>query len=274
MKKKINFTKMAGTGNDFIVIEPVTGLNVKTFAKIACDRSTGLGADGILVCEKSKKADYKMRIINADGSEAEMCGNGARCMAVYIKETRKPKKEQFTLETLAGQILCEAKGETANVRLSAPSGYLPDIPIKVNTKVMKVNFLNTGVPHVIIFVQDLDQINVDQIGKAIRFHDQFKPKGTNVNFVEQVNDVLVRNRTYERGVEAETKACGTGSVAAAIVTYLKTHPYIKDKKAALMKVQTLSGDILEVRFDINNGVINNVWLKGNAKFIAKGELYV
>ncbi|MBF0478183.1 MAG: diaminopimelate epimerase [Candidatus Omnitrophica bacterium] len=273
MKKTIKFTKMEGAGNSFIIIEPVKDLNLKTFTQKVCDQSTGIGADGVLVCEKSKKADFGMRIINADGSEAEMCGNGARCLAVYIRQTRDPKKIQFTLETLAGQIMCEAKGEVANVRLSAPSGYLPDVPIKVNSKTMKVNFLNTGVPHVIVFVHDLDQINVAEIGKAIRNHVQFKPKGTNVNFVEQVDGTLVRNRTYERGVEAETNACGTGSVASAIVTYLKTHPYIMDKKAALMKVQTRNGDILEVRFDINNGVINNVWLKGNTKFIAQGEYY-
>ncbi|MDO8580422.1 MAG: diaminopimelate epimerase, partial [Candidatus Omnitrophota bacterium] len=124
MNKKISFTKMAGAGNDFIVIDaPQNAIDLKKLTIQACDRSTGLGADGVLILDKSKKADYKMRIINADGSEAEMCGNGARCMAAYIVADKKPKKKLFTMETLAGIVEGEAKGEVANVHLSDPKDY-------------------------------------------------------------------------------------------------------------------------------------------------------
>jgi diaminopimelate epimerase len=274
--KTIPFTKMVGAGNDFIVIDhvPVSKSNLKKLALKACDRTNGIGADGVLILDKSKKADYRMRIINADGSEAEMCGNGARCMAAYIVQQKKPKKKTFAMETIAGIILGEAKGEIANVRLSDPKDYQFLIPININGNTIQVSYIDTGVPHTIIYVHDLKEINVHAIGRVIRYHNAFKPRGTNVNFAEQINDNLVAVRTYERGVEDETKACGTGSVACAIVTYLRAHPDLNQKKGAKMNVKTQGGEILEVTFDINHNKIQNVWLKGSANFIAKGEYYV
>jgi diaminopimelate epimerase len=265
---------MVGAGNDFIVIEGASGLNLKNLALKACDRTNGIGADGILIFDKSQKADYKMRIINADGSEAEMCGNGARCMAVYIAKNKKPTKKLFTLETLAGKILCEAKDEIAHVRLSEPKDYRTNIPLTINNKKLHVSFINTGVPHAVVYVNNLSAIDVAKIGRIIRYHKAFAPKGTNVNFVEQINKTLVANRTYERGVEDETKACGTGSVACAIITYLKLNPTVKEKEDATMNVKTKSGEILKISFDIITGKIANVWLKGSAKIIAKGDYYV
>lgn len=265
---------MAGAGNDFVVIDARTGLNYKKLTAQVCDRSNGIGADGLLVLDKSKTADYRMRIINADGSEAEMCGNGARCMAAYIVKTRKPKKKLFSLETLAGTILAEAKDETARVRLSDPKDYRPNISLNVNGRTITVHYVDTGVPHTIVYVQGLKGIDVKTIGQTIRFHEQFKPRGTNVNFVEQLGDDLVEVRTYERGVEDETRACGTGSVAAGIVSYLRVHPDIRNVEKAVMNVKTKSGEILNVTFDVKNSHITNVWLKGSAKFIAQGEYYV
>jgi len=272
--KKIKFTKMAGAGNDFIIIESVNGLNVRKLAINSCDRTNGIGADGLLILDKSKKADYKMRIINADGSIAEMCGNGVRCISAYIVQNKKPKKKRFSIETLGGLILGEAKGEIANVRLSDPVGYEPNISIDVNKRKLSVSHIDTGVPHTIIFVDRIDEINVQCIGEMIRYHKRFKPRGTNVNFIEQVNKNLVDVRTYERGVEDETKACGTGSVAAAIVTYLKANPNVQNKSKAKMMVRTTGKEILEITFDIIEGVPSNVWLKGSANFIAKGDYYV
>mgnify|MGYP001576070679 FL=1 len=272
--KKINFTKMAGAGNDFIVIDAAPGLNYKKLAMKACDRTEGIGADGLLVLDKSSKADYKMRIINRDGSEAEMCGNGARCIAAYIVHNKKPRKKLFTIETLAGIISATATNEVARVQLSAPTDYQADIALTVNDHRMRVSYIDTGVPHTIIFVDGLEGIDVAGIGRIIRHHQRFAPRGTNVNFVEQINERLVNARTYERGVEDETKACGTGSVAVAIVAYLKANRGVNDKKAAGMNVRAASGEILEVRFDIKEGVVSNVWLKGSARFIASGEYYV
>ncbi|OGX24849.1 MAG: diaminopimelate epimerase [Omnitrophica WOR_2 bacterium RIFCSPHIGHO2_02_FULL_48_11] len=272
--KTLSFTKMAGAGNDFVVIDAHNGLNYKKLTAQVCDRNNGIGADGLLVLDRSKKADYRMRIINADGSEAEMCGNGARCMAAYIVRHRHPKKKLFSLETLAGTILAEAKGEVANVRLSDPKDYRPNIPLDVNGRTIHVHYIDTGVPHTIIYVDGLKDMAVKNLGQTVRFHENFKPRGTNANFVEQLSDDLVAVRTYERGVEDETKACGTGAVATGIVTYLKMNPDLRQAKNARMKVKTVSGEILNVTFDLQNEKITNVWLKGSAKFIAKGEYYV
>lgn len=269
--KKIPFTKMVGAGNDFIVMDAPLKFNLKKLAIAVCDRTNGIGADGLLIFDKSKKADYKMRIINADGSEAEMCGNGARCMAVYIAQNKKPTKKLFTLETLAGKILCEAKQEIAQIRLSDPKDYKENISLTIHNKKLNVSFINTGVPHAVIYVDNLNKINIRELGRIIRYHKAFAPKGTNVNFVEQINDKLIANRTYERGVEDETKACGTGSVACAIITYLKLNPEMTNKKNATMNVKTKSGEILKISFDLINEKIKNVWLKGSAKIIAKGD---
>jgi len=273
--KKISFFKMAGAGNDFIMIDAQKGLNYKSLAKKVCDRTNGIGADGLIILDKPKqKHDYKMRIINADGSEEEMCGNGVRCLTAYIARQKKPKKKLFSIETLAGEVLGKANGTVAHVRLSDPTNYRASIPITVSNIQINVSSIDTGVPHTIVYVDDLDNINVAKIGGIIRYHSKFKPRGTNVNFAEQISEDLVYARTYERGVEDETKACGTGSVAVAVVTFLKANPDITNKKNARMRVRTTGKEILEVTFDLIDGNVSNVWLKGSAKFIAKGEYYV
>jgi len=272
--KAIPFIKMVGAGNDFIVIEPRAGLDYVKFTQAVCARNTGIGADGVLVLEKSKTSDYRMRIINADGSEAEMCGNGARCMAAHIVANYKPSKKLFSMETLAGQILAEAKGEAARVRLSDPKDYLANINITVAGNKMTVHSIDTGVPHVVVFVDGLQEVDVNSLGKLIRNHPRFAPRGTNVNFVERAREGMVAVRTYERGVEGETLACGTGAVASALVAYLQLHPALKEQAGASMRVLTVSKEILEVTFDLKKDrKITNVWLNGTAKVIAKGEYY-
>jgi len=267
----MKFTKMAGAGNDFLVLESQKGINYKILAQKMCHRTNGVGADGLLILDKSKKADYRMRIINADGSEAEMCGNGARCMAAYIVKNKKPRKKQFAMETLAGNIVAQAKGETAIVVLSDPKNFKPEIPLTINGNKIHVHYIDTGVPHVVIYVEGLSKIDVKNIGQIIRFHKKFAPRGTNVNFVEQISNSLVAARTYERGVEGETRACGTGSVAAALCSYMIANPKCKNKKNAHMKVLTTSKEILDITFDIIKMNVANVRLKGNAKFIAEGN---
>lgn len=272
--KMIPFAKMAGAGNDFIIIEPRRGIRLKRLAAMVCDRTNGIGADGLLTLDKSRKADYRMRIFNADGSEAEMCGNGARCMAAYIVRNRKPRKKLFSMDTPAGIILGEARGEAAKVRLSDPAGYRAAIPITIAGRTITVSYIDTGVPHAVVYVDALDNIDVPGIGSTIRYHDIFKPRGANVNFVEQVNGNVIHVRTYERGVEDETRACGTGCVASAVVTYLRAHPSVMNKAKVKMKVRTAGEEILEVTFDAVGGSVSNVWLRGSARFIAKGVYYV
>lgn len=265
---------MSGAGNDFIIIEARKDLIYNRFAVKICDRTNGIGADGLLILDTSKRADYKMRIINADGSRAEMCGNGARCLAAYIVRHKNPGKKLFSIETLAGRIWAEAEGDIANVLLNDPVNYKPDIPLEVNGQEIHVHFINTGVPHTIVYVDKLKRIDVSGIGQAIRSHGRFAPRGVNVNFVEQLKPNLIAVRTYERGVENETKACGTGSVAAALVTYLKSNPKIKNRKKAQVKVRTSGKEILEVTFTLDMGEPFRIWLKGNTRRIAEGKYYL
>lgn len=272
-KKIIPFTKMQGAGNDFIVIEARKDLNYRNLARRVCQRTFGIGADGLLVLDTSKKADYRMHIINADGSVAQMCGNGIRCLAAYIVRHRKPQVLPFFIETLAGIIVAKARDETALVKLSQPYDYQPDIPLNVLGKKIHVNYINTGVPHTVIYVDALSNIDVAAIGRAVRYHKRFAPAGTNVNFVEQIARDRIAVRTYERGVEDETKACGTGSVAAAVISFLKTHPEVQNRSNIRMTVLTQSKEMLENSFNLKNGKADNVWLKGPAKFIAQGTYY-
>ncbi|MDE1920725.1 MAG: diaminopimelate epimerase [Candidatus Omnitrophica bacterium] len=270
----VPFVKMVGAGNDFIIIDAHKNFDYAAFAKSVCARQNGIGADGVLILDKSARSDYRMRIINADGSEAEMCGNGARCMAVYIAGHKNPVKALFGMETLAGEILAEVQGETARVRLSNPKDYMPDLNITVAKQKLQVHYIDTGVPHTVLFVDGLQEVNAGSIGALIRNHPRFAPRGANVNFVERAREGMVAVRTYERGVEAETLACGTGAVASALVAYLHAHPKVKKFKGASMRVVTASKEILEITFDLDEGYkIDNVWLKGSAKLIAKGEYF-
>ena len=273
-QKTISFVKMSGAGNDFLVLEAEKGRNYKKLAINSCDRTNGIGADGLLILDTSEKSDFKMRIINADGSEAEMCGNGARCMAAYIAANKKPHKKIFSMETLAGEILAKVEGETVQVRLSNPKDYRSDIPLEINSRVIHAHYIDTGVPHAVIYVEGLKKIDVAGIGRTVRYHKAFEPRGTNVDFIEQLEPGLVAVRTYERGVENETKACGTGAVASAIISYIKANPGHVNIKNGQMNVRTTSGEILNVSFDKNNDEFYNIWLTGSAKLIAKGEYFL
>ncbi|MEI7999175.1 MAG: diaminopimelate epimerase [Candidatus Omnitrophota bacterium] len=278
---KVPFVKMVAAGNDFIVIETQSNIDYVKFTQQVCARQSGIGADGVLIFDKSKKSDYQMRIINVDGSEAEMCGNGARCMVSYIVANFHPTKKVFGMETIAGEILGEVDGEDIRVRLSNPKDYMPTLNITIAGKKMRVDYIDTGVPHTIVFVEGLQEVDVNDLGRLIRHHPRFSPRGTNVNFAEvaspqggRLGNSMVAVRTYERGVEAETLACGTGSVATALIAYLHTHPNVKEQMGASMKVLTASKEVLEVTFDLHkDNKIDNVWLKGTANVVAKGEYF-
>lgn len=272
--KRISFTKMSGAGNDFIIIENPSHVNVKKLAITVCHRTSGVGADGLMIAGPSRKADYRMRIINADGSEAEMCGNGARCMAAYLFTTKKIKASTLTLETLAGVIPAKRTGKLISVNLSDPKDYRANVAVSVQQRPLRLSAVNTGVPHAVCFVHNLKNIDVNRLGHEIRFHQEFSPKGTNANFVEYINDNFIAVRTYERGVEAETLACGTGSVASAIIAYLKMNPDVTTQTNASMRVKTQSGEVLRITFDLARGKISNVWLTGSANFIAQGQLFI
>ena len=196
MLKEIKFTKLVASGNDFILVlvHEYFDVSFKTLARKICDRKYGVGADGLLIVHRPRKhnADVQMRIFNSDGSEAEMCGNGARCAAFWasIKPLTwrlhsKAINNEVVISTKAGIIRAEIQGDEVKVRLTDPKYMKLDIPIKLHGRTLRVNFINTGVPHAVVFVSGLDTINVDDLGRQIRRHPKFQPAGTNVDFVDR-----------------------------------------------------------------------------------------
>ena len=261
--KRMAFTKMVASGNDFVIVDRKPSGSLSMIARRICDRKFGIGADGLLLLEKSKKADIRMRVFNADGSETQMCGNGARCVSLYVG------RRNLLIETKAGIIESAISGRNIRIRLTDPKRIKLDIPIKVNNRTLRVNFIDTGVPHTVIFAQGLDKIDVVNLGRQIRFHKRFAPAGTNVDFVEVLSNSSIKLRTYERGVEGETLACGTGSVAAALITAYSLQCLAANK----INVHTQSGEILKVYFERAGNNFKNVWLEGKARIVHKGVYY-
>jgi diaminopimelate epimerase len=272
--RAIKFIKMSGAGNDFLLAHrsSISGISLTRLARRICHRKFGIGADGLLVLEKSKKADIRMRIINADGSEAEMCGNGARCAALYIRKKRQNPKGRIFIETKAGIIESYVKADNVSIKLTEPRNLKLDIPIKVSRRILRVNFINTGVPHAVIFVQGLGDIDVVSLGRHIRYHRSFRPAGANVDFVEVLNKNSLKVRTYERGVEEETLACGTGAVASAIIFVTKSPDATADRY--VINVKTQSTEALKVYFDKIKGRFTNAWLEGKVRITGQGVYYV
>jgi len=272
--RTVKFTKVVGSGNDFVIIRSsgLSGIALVNLAQNICDRKFGIGADGLLVLGKSRKADIRMRIINADGSEASMCGNGARCVALYTKQQMPNQKKQIFIETKAGIIECRINGNNTKIKLTGPRNLKLDIPIKIKRRALRVNFINTGVPHTVIFVQGLDGIDTVSLGRNIRYHRSFAPAGTNVNFVEVLGKRFIKVRTYERGVEDETLACGTGAVASAIIFIAKSPA--SGSARYTVNVKTRSAEILKVYFDKIEGQFTNAWLEGKVRIMAEGVYYV
>lgn len=268
--RKIKFTKAVATGNDFIIIDN-RGKKFKDglseFARRVCDRKYGIGADGLLLIENSKAADFKMRIFNPDGSEAEMCGNGSRCAALYAYKN-KIASGNMGIETTAGVLNAGVKGEGVKVKLTDPKDIHWNLCLMINECPYKVDFANTGVPHVIHFVEDIQKVGVKELGSKMRYHPEFSPAGANVDFVEIADrskkKVLVR--TYERGVEDETLACGTGAVASAIIAAES------EDLSSPITVETRSGEALKVYFEEIEGRFKNVYLEGKARLVYEGEL--
>jgi len=272
--RTIPFVKMSGTGNDFIMVDNREGAlkegDAAKLAQSACPRRVSAGADGVILVEKSSKAghDFRMRIFNADGSEAEMCGNGSRCIAVFARQLGAAKNTQ-KIETLAGTLNATVSEDqnSAKVQLSKPFGLDCKRGVDVLGRKVDIHFLNTGVPHAIIFVDDIAKVDVKNTGAAIRYHDVFKPKGTNANFVQLAGNNTIKVRTYERGVEDETFACGTGSTAAAIVAGL-VHGY-----SSPVKVLTAGGSELTIYFNASASDISEPFLEGAVDTVYKGEYF-
>jgi len=259
---------MNGAGNDFVLVDNRNGglaLSRETIA-LLCDRHRGIGADGLLAVEPATAdADFRMRYYNSDGGEAEMCGNGARCFARFASRLAGPR-EKISFETPAGVISANFIGDQVCLAMSEPKGLSMNIELGVKLETLVAHFVNTGVPHAVMVVEDIEDVAVHKLGAAIRFHAHFAPKGTNANFIKQLDGQTIAIRTYERGVEAETLACGTGVVASAIVFHELTGA------SSPIGVRVRGGDLLEVGFEKSGGIYKNVTLTGPADFVFDGEI--
>ncbi len=265
---QINFTKMNGAGNDFVLIdnrERKIKLTPEQAVRI-CDRHRGVGADGVmLLVPPTGKADWAWDFYNADGSEAEMCGNGARCFARYVERTAGVKGE-LTFETKAGIITAKIHGDRVTINLTSPKDLRLNETVPLSVGKTEIHSLNTGVPHAVLFVPDADKAMVSSVGPEVRRHAHFAPKGTNVNFVQLKGGNTIRVRTFERGVEGETLACGTGVSASAMIS-ARLHGL-----KSPVKVHVQGGDVLEVGFQEKNGEFSNVTLCGPADFVFDGQI--
>jgi len=270
MLEYLTFTKMNGAGNDFVMVDNRARHYQLTNDQIAriCDRHRGVGADGLIMLEPpGDGADFQMRYYNADGGEVEMCGNGARCFAKFAESTAG-KSDQVRFGTPSGIIEAQLVGDLVQLAMGVPHGLRTELQLEVAGQTLDAHFLNTGVPHVVVFVQDVERFPIIEAGRAIRYHQEFQPAGTNANFVQKTGSERLRIRTYERGVENETLACGTGVVASALIDSLL------HGSGSPITVRVEGGDDLQVDFARREETFSEVSLTGPAEFVFKGEIAI
>ncbi len=281
----MRFYKYHGAGNDFVLVENLNGEIEEEakpeLARTLCHRHFGVGGDGLLLVERSSKADARFRYFNSDGSEAEMCGNGMRCFAKHLYDFGIVRKERMRIETLAGVIgvrVFQKDGtvEEVEVELGAPRLARKEIPalgegrflgqrLRIAGEELEVSAVNTGVPHAVVMVHDLEGVDVLRLGRALRFHKVF-PQGANVNFLEKLGENVFAVRTYERGVEGETLACGTGIAACAAVAVLLGEA--SPEKPVEIRAR---GGTLYVKAEVRDGEMVNLRMRGPARRVFRGE---
>lgn len=263
------FTKMNGAGNDFVLADNRDGRWRFDAAQVArlCHRQRGIGADGLilLVPCTSGRADWAWEFFNSDGSHAEMCGNGARCFARFVQRLTGVR-DRLTFETAAGVITATFAGERVTVTLTDPCDLHCDQVLEAAGNRLRVDALNTGVPHAVVFVPDAEAAPVQTLGAALRHHPHFAPRGTNVNFVQTLAPGRIRVRTFERGVEGETLACGTGVTASALLAARRFD------WPSPVAVRVQGGDTLEVDFERQGEQFRHVRLTGPADFVFEGRM--
>lgn len=256
---KVPFKKYSGCGNDFILIDdriPFLTYWDKSLIQRLCQRGGEIGADGLILLQKSETADVKMRIFNADGSEAEMCGNGLRCLAEFMLDLGFERKG-YRVETLKKHLNVESLGESVRASMGPPEKVEWKIPLKIEGKLYETHFLDTGVPHAVLFMEEIDSFPVEDIGRKIRFHKCFSPKGANANFAKILPEGGIDLRTYERGVEKETLACGTGATATALAA---AHLYALSSP---ITINTRSGEKIVIEFSLSpSGEVEAVFQTG------------
>src|SRR5271170_5061802 len=266
----LRFAKMNGAGNDFVLIDNRSGVHKLSPREISflCDRHRGVGADGVLLVEApAGDADFRMRYYNSDGGEAEMCGNGARCFTRFVQQITGAFSE-VRFETQAGIIEAQIEGELVKLEMSRPHDLVLRRTLEIDGVKLSTHSINTGVPHVVTFVDDIESTPVQHWGAQIRYHPAFQPNGTNANFIKELEPGRIAIRTYERGVEAETLACGTGVTAAALI-----YAALGDSTSPV-RLLVRGGDWLEVGFRRAGTGLEDVTLKGPADFVFEGSIEI
>jgi diaminopimelate epimerase len=267
----VEFTKVQASGNDFIILdnrEDALGGKISdfgAFAKFACRRRYSVGADGVLVLEGSKRADFKMRIFNPDGSEVAMCGNGIRSSVLYAY-TNNWCGPSMKVESGAGVSDARIENTSIKVKMTPPKDIRLDMNIGLGNTIFNIHTANTGVPHAVHFADNVKGYPVREAGAKLRYHKLFEPEGTNVDFVEVIDKSTIYVRTYERGVEAETFACGTGVVAAALVSHL-----VNGTEQPVSAI-TRGGDVLKIHFKKELNLVRDVYLEGEAHIVFEGGI--
>ncbi|GAA5036111.1 diaminopimelate epimerase [Marivirga lumbricoides] len=255
---EIPFHKYQGTGNDFVMVDNRSGLidrNDKKFAQKLCDRKFGVGSDGLILIENHEKYDFEMVFFNPDGSQS-MCGNGSRCAVKFAQYLAIIEDRTIFLST-DGVHTATIDGDTVSLSMQDVQ------PDKIVT--FPEHFtINTGSPHYVIFASNIEHKSVKEEGAQIRYSDEFKEKGINVNFVEKLGKQKIAVRTYERGVEDETLSCGTGVTACAIA-------HVLHGGVSPVHISTLGGDLI-VKFDLQDGAAKNVYLEGPAMKVYEGQI--
>jgi diaminopimelate epimerase len=266
----VSFSKYAGCGNDFVLFDhrcPFFPLHNQQLMKKLCHRQLGIGADGLIFLETSSSADFKMRIFNADGSEAEMCGNGIRCLYKFIQQLGFQTKA-YTIETMKRKLTIAASGDDVSVEMGIPTEIDWEVNLMIEGQTKVAQHLDTGVPHAVLFVENLDLVDMIHLAPKIRYHPEFLPRGANVNFALMKSNDLIELRTYERGVEQETLACGTGAVATALAA-----AKMFNLKSPL-SVLTRSKEQLRVWFERNGETFEQIIMSGPASLIYHGEIKI
>ena len=267
---QLNFYKMSGSGNDFIIIDNrnkvVKDADLTQFIASVCRRKMSVGGDGFILVENSDDVDFEWRFYNSDGSVAEMCGNGARCVARFAY-VNKIAGAQMSFKTQAGIIHAQVNNDRVKIKMPDPTDFKKDEGLKLKDGALSISSIHTGVPHVVIVVDDIENAAVVELGREIRYHKTFAPAGTNVNFICPMEDNVIAMRTYERGVEDETLACGTGAVAGAIVMADKSN--VKSPVSIL----TRSGERLYIYYTEKKGIFSNIYLEGDARIIYEAQLW-
>lgn len=265
---EIPFTKLTGAGNDFVAVDNTQGrlqVDWSAFAIAVCERHYGVGADGLLVLAPSTRADFTMLYYNADGSSGGMCGNGGRCCVLFARENGI-EHDDISFEALGYLYKATFTGDGIRVAMKDPERVRRGILVHTTAGKFLCHAVNTGSPHVVTFVEDLEKVDVTATGRELRGHKEFMPEGTNVNFVKVIGKDSIAIRTYERGVEAETLACGTGSIASAVITAMERGA------PSPVTVRTRSGEILRVGFAFDGEKTTSISLEGHTRIVFSSNI--